>query len=379
MAGQIIPKGERKWLVRVFMGRDSETGKKNYYSKQINGNKKDAQKFLNGVLRELDLGTFIEPSPMTVKEYMDKWLEIAAKPRLSERTFVDYEDLIRRYVRPSIGKKKLSDLRPLDVQGLYTEMQERGLSARTVRYCHAVINSAFKQAIKWGLLARNPAELVELPKQTHTEMQALSPDEAVRFLQAASEDRHRVLFTFALITGARPEEYLGLQWKDVDLQNATVTIRRTLVWRRRGGGWYYGQPKTNKSRRQIPIPFSLVSALTEHRRRQAEERLKAGPDWQDNDLVFTTAEGGPLMTQNLFRRHFKPILRRAGLPESIRLYDLRHSCATLLLAEGENPKIVAERLGHSTVVLTLDTYSHVLPNMQRAASDKLENILYGKN
>ncbi len=375
MAGQIIKKGKRKWLIRVFQGRDPHTGKRKYFSKQIDGNKKDAQTFLNGVLREMDMGTFVEPSPMTVSEYLDKWLSAAAKPRLSERTYADYEDLLTRYVRSKLGHKKLSDLRPLEVQELYTEMQERGLSARTVRYTHAVISSAFKQAVKWGMLARNPAAFVDLPRQARKEMQALSPLDAARFLEAAAEDRYGVLFHFALVTGMRPEEYLGLQWKDVDFEKSVVTVQRTLVWRRKGGGWYFGEPKTSKSRRSIPIPNSLVQSLKEHKRHQAEEVLKAGPDYQRLDLVFATAEGGPLMVQNLFRRHFKPILKRAGLPQSIRLYDLRHSCATLLLAADENPKVVSERLGHATVTLTLDTYTHVLPSMQKAASDKLESIL----
>jgi integrase len=136
----------------------------------------------------------------------------------------------------------------------------------------------------------------------------------------------------------RPEEYLGLQWKDVELGKGTLTVQRTLVWRRRGGGWYYGEPKTQRSRRRIPIPFSLTRALIEHKKAQAEERLKAGPAYQDNNLVFATTEGGPLMVQNLFRRHFKPSLKKANLPTSIRLYDLRHSCATLLLAAQENPR-----------------------------------------
>jgi integrase len=222
---------------------------------------------------------------------------------------------------------------------------------------------------------RNPASLVELPKQTHKEMQALSPEQAALFLNAAKVDRWGIVFKIALITGMRPEEYLGLQWKDIDFEQGRVIVQRTLVWRRKGGGWYFGEPKTSRSRRSIPIPHSLAYELREHKRHQAEERLKAGPRYQIHDLVFATPDGGPLMPQNLYRRHFKPILKLAGLPESLRMYDLRHSCATLLLAVQENPKVVSERLGHATVTLTLDTYSHVLPSMQRAATDKLERLL----
>jgi integrase len=176
----------------------------------------------------------------------------------------------------------------------------------------------------------------------------------------------------------RPEEYLGLQWKDVDLVHGVVIVRRALVWRSTGGGWYFGEPKTARSRRHIPLPASTLRALTEYRRQQSAERLKAGAAYQQNDLVFATPEGGPLAPRNLKRRHFRPILKRAKLPLDFRLYDLRHSCATLLLAAGEHPKVVSERLGHASVTLTLDVYSHVLPTMQEAASKKLENLLYGK-
>ena len=153
-------------------------------------------------------------------------------------------------------------------------------------------------------------------------------------------------------------------------------MRRTLVWRK-GGGWYFGEPKTSRSRRTLPLPMSLVGALIEHRRKQGESRLKKGADYQNNDLVFATSEGTPILLRNLVRRHFRPVITRAKLSESFRLYDLRHSCATLLLSAGENPKVVSERLGHASIVLTLDTYSHVLPSMQQAATEKLEKILYG--
>lgn len=311
--------------------------------------------------------------------------------RVRERTFADYSDLLKRYVTAAIGNKRLSDVRPLDIQTLYNFMispklkkgEEQkpsisyglGLSARSVRMLHAVLSSALKQAVKWHMLALNPCEAVELPRMERKEMQALSPEEASCFLEAARQDRFGVLFTFALATGMRPEEYLGLQWKDINFENGTATVRRTLLWRN-GGGWYFDEPKTSRSRRTIPLPSSLMRALSEHRRRQVELRLKAGAQYQNNDFVFATGWGTPLMRRNLIRRHFRPILKRANLSASFRLYDLRHSCATLLLAASENPKVVSERLGHASIVLTLDTYSHVLPSMQQAATEKLESLLF---
>lgn len=226
------------------------------------------------------------------------------------------------------------------------------------------------------MLQRNPCEFVDLPRMARKEMQALSPHEASRFLQAAREDKLGIVLSFALATGMRPEEYLALKWSDLDLHAGNATVRRTVIWRK-GGGWYFGEPKTSRSRRTIPIPRSLVGELADHRRKQAESRLKKGADYQNNDLVFASGEGTPILLRNLVRRHFQPLLARAELSPTLRLYDLRHSCATLLLSAGENPKVVSERLGHASIVLTLDTYSHVLPSMQQAATEKLERILYG--
>jgi|SRR5262245_26722095 len=199
--------------------------------------------------------------------------------------------------------------------------------------------------------------------------------QAAEFQKALNGDPQRTTLLFALATGMRPEEYMALQWKDVDLKQGTAIVRRVLI-RTKGGGWYFNEPKTPKSRRTITLPPSLVRELIEHRRAQNEARLKAGEHWQNYDLVFCTEAGTPLQINNFTARHFKPALVRAKLEASIRLYDLRHTHATLLLLAGEHPKVVSERLGHSSVTLTLDTYSHVLPNMQMSASEKLEKLLF---
>lgn len=377
MAGQVIKRGDRKYLVRIFQGRDAQ-GKRRYVNKTIRGTKKDADKYLSKTLTAMSTGTYIEASTLSVDDYLDRWLQNAARGRVRERTFDDYSDLLKRYVRPPLGKTRLCDLRPLDIQNLYTDMQGSGLSARTVRYAHAVLSSALGQAVKWLMLSRNPAALVELPKLTHKEMSALSVDEAARFLAAASEDRFALLFALALSTGMRPEEYLGLKWKDIDLEKGVVSVQRALVWRDKKQGWSFTEPKTAKSRRSIPLPASIVRLLASHKARQGEQRLKAGKKYENHDLVFTTRKGAPLMRRNILRCHFRPILEKAGLPASIRLYDLRHTCATLLLAANEHPKVVSERLGHSNITLTLDTYSHVLPSMQQGASEKLERMLFEK-
>jgi integrase len=378
MRGHIRKSGKQSWLVRIHLSYDKDTGKRHYHNKTVRGTRKDAEKYLSQKLRELDTGTFVEPAPVTVDAYLDQWLENAARPKLAELSFQHYSDMLKRYVRPALGMKKLAAVRPLDVQALYSGMQKRGLSSRIVRYTHAVLNSAFKQAVKWKMMQQNPAEHVELPKKERKEMQALKPEQAAKFLEAARADKFAVLFNLAVVAGLRPSEYLGLQWKDIDFGKGVVTIQRTLTWNR-DRSWYFGEPKTSKSRRSIPLPLPLLHMLREHRRKQAEERLKAGPKYQNHDLVFCGREGQPLHPRNVQARHFKPTLKRAGLAASFRLYDLRHTCATLLLVADENPKVVSERLGHSSIVLTLDTYSHVLPSMQKAATDKLASILFSKH
>lgn len=376
MAGQIIKRGDRAWLVRIFLGRDAK-GKQLFHRKTIHGTKKDAETYRNKVVRDRDMGTFIEPAALAVRDYLDKWLKTAARPRLRERTYDDYSELLKRYIRSDLGEKRLCDVRPLDIQNLYAGMTERGLSARTVRYTHAILSSALKQAIRWQMLIHNPCEAIELPRAERREMSAFAPSEAEEFLKAAKGNEHGVIFAFALATGMRPEEYLGLKWSDLDLETGMAIVRRVLV-RRKGGGWYFGEPKTSRSRRTIPLPATLITMLTAHRSKQMTARLKAGAAYQNNDLVFATGEGTPHNSRNLAQRHFLAILKSANLPLNFRLYDLRHSCATLLLVAGENPKVVSERLGHASVVLTLDTYSHVLPSMQREATEKLEKMLFSR-
>lgn len=234
-------------------------------------------------------------------------------------------------------------------------------------------HNALKQAVKWGLLSRNPSDLVELPKVTHKERRVLSPDEAVAFLEAASVMPHGLIFEFALLSGMRPEEYLALQWADVDFGRCTVKVRRPLV--RHKKSWSFEEPKTARSRRTVHLPAQLLQKLAAHKRKQAKAGLKLGAAWQAYDLVFCGEIGTPLSIPNITYRYFRPILTKARLPR-IRLYDLRHSCATPLLIAEENPKVVSERLGHSTIVLTPDTYSHVLPTMQQGAAARLEKLLY---
>ncbi len=373
MAGQIIERGKDKWLVRIYLGLDGNS-KRKYHNKTIHGNKKSAQAYLNKALHEKDTGTFTEQSKELLCKYLGRWLETSAKPRLREKTYNSYEGLIRLYIKPQLGDTIISQLTPIQIQKFYNSMIDNGLSARTVRYTHSVLRSALEQAVKWQMLYRNPTEFVDLPKQKKKEMQVLSPSDAKAFIEAAAYSRHQVLFSLMITTGLRPGETLGLKWNDIDFDKGKLRIQRALV--RVGSTWKLLEPKTSRSRRTIPVPKSVMNDLKVLKRNQAEKRL-ASLNYMDNDLVFAGENGEPLDEINLVRRHFKPLLAQAGLSNSIRLYDLRHTCATLLLAAGEHPKIVSERLGHASITMTLDTYSHVLPDMQEAATNKLENMLFG--
>ncbi len=377
MAGQLIKRGDNNYTIRVYTGRDG-TGKRRYINKTFKGNKHAAQTELNKMLHSRDIGTLAAPSKGDFGDYLDEWLKNAAKPRVRPRTHDGYKYLVDKYIKPELGALRLHKITPLDIQKLYTALLARKLSPKTVRHVHGVVRSALNQALKWRLLGINPALAVELPKQKKKEMKAFSVEEAGRFLKHAAKNRWGTLFSVALTSGMRPGEYLGLKWPDIDFENGKVVVRRTVVSYPKTGKWEFAEPKTSQSARPIPLPTSVMKALAEHKKKQAAERLKAGKRYKQHDLVFTSRTGEPLNQANLVKRHFRKILEAAELSMDYRLYDLRHSCATLLLDQGEHPKIVSERLGHASITLTLDTYTHVLPTMQQQAADRLEGVLFAK-
>jgi integrase len=371
--GSIRKRGEDSWQIRLSLGRNA-LGKRKFYTTTVTGKKADAQKELNKRLREQDIGIFVESSKLTLNEFFNNWLESVSKIKTSARTWYGHESIFNRYFRDTIGTKRLDRLEPLDLQNVYAGLLARGLSAQTVRHAHAVIRSALKQAMRWNLISISPAALVELPKVHRKERRVLDGGESRRFVESCKEFKHGLVFEFALLTGMRPEEYLAIKWEDLDFEKEIAKVQRALV--RHKGGWSFNSPKTSRSRRTIVLPSSLVHSIVLHKQRQTFDRLRAANLWVDHDLVFCSEFGTPLSIPNLTYRYFRPILEKAKLPR-IRLYDLRHTHATLLLVAEENPKVVSERLGHSTVVLTLDTYSHVLPTMQKQATDKLEKMIFG--
>jgi integrase len=246
-------------------------------------------------------------------------------------------------------------------------------SPTTTRNLHAALNACFNYAVRKEYLRTNPCKNVDLPRKQKKEIVVLNMVEARRFREICQEMPNGIIFEFALLTGMRPEEYLALRWRDLSGNN--VSVQQVVQYNRSGGGFYFDKPKTARSRRMIDIPEDLRRRLVDHRRTQNEHRLAMKGTWFNHDLIFPNEVGNPFAINNLTRRYLQPIIDKCDFGKHFTLYSLRHTCATILLMLGENPKTVADRLGHSSVVMTLDTYSHVLPHIQENATAKLDNVL----
>ena len=266
---------------------------------------------------------------------MERWLLTSAKGSVRESTYESYRKQVERYVVPAVGRVKLKRLSAMQIQGMYRAMLDRSLSPRTVQYTHAVLHRALGQAVRWGLIPRNVSEDVDRPRLRREEIRPLNRSQARLLLETAREsgDRFEALYVLALHTGMRPGELLGLKWEDVDLDKRGLQLNRALA------GKNLTAPKTKRSRRRIDLSAAGMAALKAHRKRQLEERIKRTGLWRDHGLVFPSAVGTPLSHRNVVRA-FKDLLKRAGRPQSTRLYDLRHTCATLLLGSNVHPKYV---------------------------------------
>jgi integrase len=299
------------------------------------------------------------------------WLETTAKPRLRARTFIGYKQQIEAHVIPALGHLRLHAMSPQQVQEMLAALRLKHLSPRTICGVRAVLRAALADAIRWGLVARNAAALAYGPRVQRTHLKVLAADQAKMFLEAIKGDRLEAFFSVAVGTGLRLGEMLGLRWEDVDLEAGALTVRQAL--QRIGKELHFVEPKSERSRRSIRLPAFVTNALKRHRVKQLEDRLLAGSNWVKSGLVFTSTIGTALDERNV-RRSFKALLAGAELPD-MRLHDLRHTTATLLLAQGVHARVVMETLGHSQVSLTLDTYSHVLPGLQAEAAQRMEDAI----
>jgi integrase len=358
-----------------LVARDGTKKRRSVYAKT----RAEAADKLAAAVADRDRGHSFDASGLTLSEYLDRYLD-DARGRLRPKPFNRAEGLARNHIKPALGRVKLGDLSPAHLRGLYAAKLGSGLSGRTVGYIHVTLGSALKQAAADGLIPRNPAAAVKPPRMDKQEMTPLSPADARVLLDTAREadDRWSALYVLAVSTGLRQGELLGLRWEDVDLKSATLRVRHTLQppGFPKGAPARLTPPKTRRSLRGVRLPHSAVGALLRHHEIQDAERARANGSWRDYGLVFPNTLGGPMDYTNLVPRHFKPLLRRAGLPD-IRFHDLRHTCATLLLTKGVHPKIVSEMLGHSSVSITLDVYSHVIPGFGDAAALAMEDALGG--
>ena len=368
MKGSVVRRG-RKWFARIDLPRGE--GEKRRQKTQTFGTKKEAEEWLARVSVEQGSG-FIDPGCLTVGLYLDQWLE-AVRPSLKPNTTASYAVALKRW-RPIIGSLALSKLTPLIIQRGVNGFAAR-LEPVTVRYTFQVLRTALRQGVKWGMVARNPASGIKTPT-AQREMRCWNEDEARRLMRFADgRTRYSAVFRLALATGMRLGEILGLRWDDVDLDESRLQVRHSLSWPR-GGKPELLPPKTAASRRVIPIDRGTAETLRQHRRRQAAERLAAGPDWRNLNLVFCTRQGG-YVEQQVVRGRMAAVEKGSGMP-AIRFHDLHHTHATLLLRQARRSvKEVSERLGPANVTVTLQLYAHVLADQHVEMAHVIGGVLDG--
>lgn len=381
-----------RYRVFVDLGRTAD-GKRQRHTEVIRGTRKEAERREREVLRQRETGTYVEPNTITVEAFMIRWLG-ATRDKVEERTWERYEQIVRNQIVPTLGHMRLSDLRPLHIEAAESEWLRTGnrktkepspLSPRSVLHAHRCLHTAMERAIRWKLLPPgcNPMDGVEPPHVPHTEAEALSPEEARRLIEVLRGREYELPILVGMFCGLRPTEYLGLRWQDIDLERQELRVRQN-VHRVRSDrvtthmgvkvqGFRFGPTKTHRSRRPVSIPEQLAAVLKLWRAAQAAERLRLGEAWMDLDLVFTDAVGQPHTIQRV-EAAFDKALKDAGIRD-VRLYDLRHTMATLMLYLGESLKLVAARLGHSSETLVLTTYGHMLPGMDREATRRLSELL----
>ena len=325
-----------------------------------------AEKLAKAISDRAD-GLVFDAGSTTTGEYLTRWLSDSVHGTVQGSTYRSYGRVVDGHLVPGVGRVKLAKLRPDHIRRLYRSMLDAGKATRTVQYAHTLLKRALAQAVMDGLIPRNAAEAVRPPMLKRDEIQPLNADQ-VRALLDASDERSCALYTVAVRTGMRPGEILALRWSDVDLEAGTVQINRAL------SEGEFSTPKTPRSRRRISLSPATVATLKAHRKRQLEECMAKAGLWEDHGLVFPSSVGTPKSQRNL-NREFKNAAKRAGLPDHFKLYDLRHTCATLLLSRNVHPKYVQELLGHASIALTLDTYSHVIPGMDGGTGGAIDEAL----
>ncbi len=371
--GAVFQTKDGQWRARLSLGLVNVDGRPRLRVREARfPTQREALAALRQWQRDLADGLPVRPDRETVGQFLTGWLEDVVRPRARPRTYASYAQVARLHLLPGLGHLRLAALGPQQVQAYLNQKLATGLSPRTVQYHRAILRCALNRALKWGLVKRNVATLVEPPRVERQDVQPFTPEQAARLLAAVRGQRLEALYTVALALGLRQGEALGLRWEDVDLEAGRLHVRVQLQ-RLEGRGPQLVALKTASSRRALPLPPFAIEALRRHRARQLEERLALGPAWQEHGLVFTSTIGTPLEARNVLR-DYHALLARAGLPRK-RFHDLRHTCATLLLLQGVDLRVVMEILGHSQISLTANTYTHVAEALKRQAAERLEALL----
>jgi integrase len=364
-------RGPNKWLLRIFRGYDAG-GNRIYYSETFHGGSRDADNRLIELRNRHRAGLPLKFQPKTFADFFEEWIEERDDGERRECTIGQYRQMGRAYLLPAFGKFALTDITDVAIGRLYKQMRKEGYAPATILLCHVLLINIFKLAVKRELVIVNPMAKVEPPTKPKAKPTAMTADETQKFLDAASSTPEGFMFRLAYFLGARPCEYLGLKWEDVDLKAQRIIIQRSLK-RRIGGAWYTTPPKTEKSVRAIALTEGIIKGLEDHRRRRLEARLKAGKAWSDHGFIFTDEVGEPLKIYIVRNVHAK-ICAAAGLPEAFKLKVSRHSCASALLNDGVPLKMISERLGHSSIAVTADIYSVVEEQQQREVSERIDRL-----
>lgn len=384
--GSISKRKNGRWMGRVTTGRneDGSLKRQTVYGKT----KQEVIEKTTRILNELHTGTYIEASKITLGQWLDTWLWDYKKPSVRPNTFSAYEQNIRIHIKPEIGDILLKDLKPAMLQRFYnskhdsTNDKSKGkISAATIKKIHNIIHEAIEQAIKNELIDKNVSDRVQTPRLEKKDVRVFTLKEQKIFLEAIAPDRLGCAFILDMATGLRIGELLALRWKDIDLNKGVIRVNQSLgrikvfdTIDQYHTELHFGELKTRSGRRSVPIPKNVVNSLKIHQEKQDVEKAACGNSYVDNDLVFCTEIGTPLEPRNLMRK-FYAIIEKLQIPKA-NFHCLRHTFATRALEAGINPKVVQEMLGHANISMTLDTYSHVLPDTKRAAADKL-NSLFG--
>ena len=379
MKGHIKQRSKGSWTLWVDLGRDPETRKRKQQTFTVRGSKQVAERELRTVLTRIEGGAHVKPTKLTVGEYLEQWLQGYAAVNTGPRTYEGYAGVVHAHLIPALGSIPLVALQPHHIQTYYSKALQSGrrdgkggLSAQTICHDHRVLFEALRHAVKQGMLIRNVAEAVDPPRPEHKEMATLGPEGVNKLLDAVRGTLCYDLFYTALYTGLRRSELLALRWHRIDLELATLSVVET-IHQLRNSEYVVRQPKSKRGRRLIALSPSLAILLREHKAKQELERMLLGKPLLPNDLVFSNPDGTPLRPNSITRR-FKNLADSIGL-NGVRLHDLRHTHATLMLQQGIHPKIVSERLGHSSIAITLDTYSHILPGLQETAARRFDEGL----